>query len=69
MAKKKKAKKKLTKGLWSKSDINLLKKLFSSTATAKIAAKLGRPTDAVKKKASRMGLRKSKKYMKSLGRA
>ncbi len=69
MAKKKKAKKKLTKGLWSKSDISLLKKLFPSNATAKIAKKLGRPTDAVKKKASRMGLRKSKKYMKSLGRA
>ena len=29
-------------------------------------ARLGRPTDAVKKKASRMGLRKSKRYMKSL---
>lgn len=28
-----------------------------------------RPSDAVKKKASRMGLRKSKKYMKSLGRS
>jgi hypothetical protein len=69
MAKKKKAKKKLTKGLWSKSDINLLRKLFPSNATAAIAKKLGRPTDAVKKKASRMGLRKSKKYLKSLGRA
>ena len=69
MAKKKKARRKLTKGLWSKSDISLLKKLFPSNATAKIAKKLGRPTDAVKKKASRMGLRKSKKYMKSLGRA
>jgi hypothetical protein len=30
---------------------------------------MNRPTDAVKKKASRMGLRKTKKYMKSLGRA
>jgi hypothetical protein len=69
MAKKKKAKRKVTKGLWSKSDINLLKKLFPNNATAAIAKKLGRPTDAVKKKASRMGLRKSKKYMKSLGRA
>ena len=66
---KKTAKKKPVKGLWSKSDIQLLKKLFSSNPTAEIAAKLGRPTDAVKKKASRMGLRKSKKYMKSLGRA
>ena len=66
---KKKAKKRAVKGLWSKSDLNLLKKLFPNNPTAQIAAKLGRPTDAVKKKASRMGLRKSKKYMKSLGRA
>lgn len=68
MAKKKKAKKKGIKGLWSKSEVSLLRKLFPSNPTAKIAARLGRPTDAVKKKASRMGLRKSKKYMKSLGR-
>ncbi len=61
--------KKLIKGLWSKGDISTLKKLFPNNPTAKIAAKLGRPTDAVKKKASRMGLRKSKKHMKSLGRA
>lgn len=71
MAKRKKAtkRKKLVKGLWSKSEVNLLKKLFSSKPTAEIAAELGRPTEAVKKKASRMGLRKSKRYMKSLGRA
>jgi len=62
-------KKKLLKGLWSKKDLNLLKKLFPNTPTAKIAARLGRPTDAVKKKASRMGLCKSKRYLKSLGRA
>lgn len=60
--------KELVKGLWTKSDISTLKKLFPSNPTAKIAADLGRPTDAVKKKASRMGLRKSKRYMKSLGR-
>jgi len=70
MAKKKKAKKRrLVRGAWSKSDINLLKKLFPNNPTAEIAARLGRPTDAVKKKASRMGLRKSKRYLKSLGRA
>ena len=68
MAKKKAKRKKLIKGVWSKADVNLLKKLFPNNPTAKIAARLGRPTDAVKKKASRMGLRKSKKYMKSLGR-
>lgn len=69
MAKKKKVKKKMKKGLWTKADLALLRKLFGNNPTAAIAKKLGRPTDAVKKKASRMGLRKSKKYMKSLGRA
>jgi len=70
MGKKKKAAKgkKRAKGFWSKSDINLLKRLFPTTATAKISKKLGRKTDAVKKKASRMGLSKSKSYLKSLGR-
>jgi hypothetical protein len=63
------AKKKVVKGLWSKVDINTLARLFPKHATAEIATKLGRPTEAVKKKASRMGLRKSKGYMKSLGRA
>ena len=65
MAKKKKA----PKGVWSKSDVNLLKRLFPTNPTSRIAAKLGRATDAVKKKASRMGLRKNKKYLKSIGRA
>jgi hypothetical protein len=70
MANKKKASKakKAVKGLWTKADVNLLKRMFPTNSTASIAAKLGRPTEAVKKKASRMGLRKSKKYMKSLGR-
>ena len=71
MAKKRKPakKKKLIKGLWSAKDIALLKRLFGNNTTATIAAKLGRPLDAVKKKASRMGLRKSKRYLKSLGRS
>ena len=67
--KKKTAKKKrAVKGLWTTSEINTLKKLFPNNPTAKIAAKVGRKTDAVKKKASRMGLRKSKRYLKTLGR-
>jgi hypothetical protein len=70
-AKKKKAakRKKAARGLWSKADVNLLKKLFPTNATSKIAKQLKRKTDAVKKKASRMGLRKSKRYLKSIGRA
>jgi len=63
------AKKKSPRGTWSKSDVNLLKRLFPKNPTSKIAAKIGRATDAVKKKASRMGLRKDKRYLKSIGRA
>lgn len=71
MAKKKKTKKvkKAVKGTWSPNDLKMLKKQFPNSPTSDVAAALGRPTDAVKKKASRMGLRKSKRYMKSLGRA
>ncbi len=61
-------KKRKAKGLWTKDEVKLLRKLFANNPTAGIAAKLGRPTDAVKKKAARTGLRKSKKYMKTLGR-
>ncbi len=68
MAKKKKTTKKRAKGLWSTKELNLLKKLFADNLTAVVAAKIGRSTETVKKKASRMGLRKSKKYMNSLGR-
>jgi hypothetical protein len=65
MAKKKKA----PKGQWSTRDINLLKRLFPKTPTSRVAAKLDRKTDAVKKKASRMCLRKDRRYLKSIGRA
>jgi hypothetical protein len=57
-----------TKGTWTRDDVKQLKKLFPDRPTAEVAAKLGRPTEAVKKKASRMGLKKSRRYMRSLGR-
>ncbi len=57
-----------TRGTWSKNDLKDLKRLFPDRPTAEVAAELGRPTEAVKKKASRMGLKKSRRYMKSLGR-
>ena len=39
------AKKKLVKGLWSKSEVTLLRKLFPSNPTAKVAARLWRSTE------------------------
>ena len=62
------AKKTVAKGVWSAKDTSLLKKLFATTATAKIAAQIKKNVDAVKKKASRLGLKKSAKYLKTLGR-
>ncbi len=66
---KKRVGKRTKKGLWTTADVKKLKKLYSSNPTADIAKELGRGTDAVKKKASRMGLGKTKKYLKSIGRA
>ena len=63
------AKKKPVKGIWTKAEITLLKKMFPNTVTATVAAKLGRPVDNVKKKAYKMGLKKTKKHLKSIGRA
>ena len=68
-AKKKVARKKSPRGTWSTKDVNLLRKNFANTPTVKLAKKLRRKVDAVKKKASRMGLRKSRRYLKSIGRA
>ena len=57
-----------TRGSWTRDDVKQLKRLFPNRPTADVAADLGRPTDAVKKKASRMGLKKSARYLKSLDR-
>jgi hypothetical protein len=70
MAKKRKAaKRRKAVPMWSARDVNLLKRLFPTNPTSKIAKKLHRKLDAVKKKASRMGLQKSKRYLKTLGKA
>jgi len=61
--------KKPIRGSWSKEEIGLLKKLFPSSKTREVADQLGRSYKSVAMKASKMRLRKSKKYLKSLGRA
>jgi len=62
------ATRKTVKGRWSKSDINLLRRLFPNNPTARVAARFGRTAKTVERKAYRMGLKKSRKYLKSLGR-
>ena len=60
--------KKLVRGSWSKDEVKLLKKLFPGRSTQKVADELGRSLKSVQMKTSKMGLKKTKKYLKSLGR-
>ncbi|MBN2019743.1 MAG: hypothetical protein JW749_05905 [Sedimentisphaerales bacterium] len=71
MAKKRKTQKnkKLKRGSWSAAEISLLERQFPDISCNKIAQKLGRPFYAVKRKAYRLGICKSKSYLKSIGRA
>ncbi len=62
-------KKKLVTGLWSKDEVKQLKKLFPNRTTKEVADQLGRSLRSVKGKSQAMGLKKSKKYLKTLGRA
>ena len=67
MAKKKTAKKKIK--VWTKAEVSQFKKLFPVMSTRKVAAKLKRSEKAVTQKASYLQIKKSKKYLKSIGKA
>ena len=58
------ATKKLKQGVWSKDEVRRLKKEFPRMASKEVAAELGRSCASVKKKASRLQLRKTKKYLR-----
>ena len=62
-------KKKIKLVRWSKAEVSQLKKLFPSMSTAKVAAKLKRSEKSVMQKAFMMQIKKSKKYLKSIGKA
>ena len=64
-----KSKKKVKVGLWSDSEIKLLKKLYRNTSNRDIARQLKRGVEAVRIKGGRLGLCKTKKYLKSMGLA
>ena len=55
-------------GPWLQSDIRYLKKFFGNVPTRELAMELNRPYTAVRKMASRLGLKKSKRHMKKLGK-
>ena len=61
--------KKLVTGVFSKNEIKILKKMHRSASTKEVAAKLSRKVKSVQAKASQLGLKKTKKYLKSMGLA
>ena len=61
--------KKLVTGVWSKDELKVLKKLYSNTSTKEVAAKLNRKPKSVEAKGHILGLKKTKKYLKSKGLA
>lgn len=50
---------------WAAADLDLLRALFADTATAELAARLGRTYAAVAQRAARLGLKKSAAYLAS----
>ena len=62
------ARKQLKRGHWNAGEVKQLRKLFGNHSTITVAAILNRGSDACKKKASRLGLKKTKAYLRSLGR-
>jgi len=63
------AKKKVKLGMWTTKEVQLLKKEFPNNSCEKVSNKLGRPFYAVKRKAYRLGIYKTKRYLKSIGKA
>ena len=62
------ASKLLRTGAWTEKELILLKSLYPHQATRDVARRLKRSEANVRKRAQRKGLRKTKKYLRSLGR-
>ena len=59
--------KKLISGAWSKDELKVLKKMFCNMSTKELAVKFNRKAKSVEAKASRLGLKKTMKYLKKAG--
>ncbi len=64
-----KRKRKLTRKRWTREEIKYLKKVFRNMRTADVAKRMKRAVSSVQQKATILGLKKTKKYLKSIGRA
>jgi len=53
---------------WTKKEDQQLRKLYPRYLTSDVARELDRSEGSVKKRAGRLGITKTKKYLRSLGR-
>lgn len=53
---------------WTKDEVKTLKQVFRGNSTAEVAKMLQRTPKSVERKAARLGLKKTKKYLRTLGR-
>lgn len=53
---------------WNSDEVKTLKQLFRNNSNGEVAVVLERTPKSVERKASKLGLKKTKKYLKSLGR-
>jgi len=54
--------------VWTREEIRTLRSIFRNRATTEVAQVLDRTPKAIERKASKLGLSKTKKYLRSLGR-
>ena len=54
--------------VWTVGEVRTLRKLFGNRPNGAVAVALDRTPKAVERKASKLGLSKTKKYLSSLGR-
>lgn len=54
---------------WSREDVRSLKRVFRNNSNVEVARLLDRTPKSVERKASKIGLTKTKKYLRSLGRS
>ena len=53
---------------WSRDEVKTLKQLFRNNSNVEVAVVLERTSKSVERKAAKLGLKKTKKYLRTLGR-
>ena len=54
--------------VWSREETRTLRKVFGNNSNTTVATLLQRSPKAVERKASKLGLQKTQKYLRTLGR-